>query len=186
MEGQLKTLDADAALGDTPAPRRLLHVGCGDAALPGWLGTFAEVRLDISPRFNPHIVADMLDMGDIGEFDVIYNCHSLEHLYPHQVPLALAEFMRVLKPNGILIVFVPDVEDVRPTEEILIDSPAGPVAGLDILYGFRPMLKEHPYMAHHTAFTAKTLGAALLAAGYAQVSTKRLVHYNLFGTGLKR
>ena len=27
--------------------------------------------------------------------------HNIEHLYPHEVSLALAEFRRVLKPEGL-------------------------------------------------------------------------------------
>jgi predicted SAM-dependent methyltransferase len=31
--------------------------------------------------------------------DAIFSSHNIEHLYPHEVPVALAEFIRVLKPG---------------------------------------------------------------------------------------
>jgi SAM-dependent methyltransferase len=85
----------------------------------------------------PDIVASMDDMGDIGLYDAIYCSHALEHLFPWQTPLALSEFLRVLKPGGIAMIFVPDLEDVKPTNDILYESAGGPIAGLDMIYGCR-------------------------------------------------
>jgi hypothetical protein len=99
--------------------------------------------------------------------------------------VALAEFLRVLRPGGIAIIFVPDLEDVKPTEEVLYESPAGPIAGLDIIYGHRASLKAHPFMAHHTGFIASTLAGALVIAGFANAKVERLSGYHLMGTGTK-
>ena len=127
----------------------------------------------------------MTDMGDIGEFDAVFCQHALEHLHPHEVPAALSEFRRVLKTGGSAMVFVPDLEDVRPTEEIILESPAGPISGLDMIYGYRKALKEHPYMAHNTGFIEETLNKAFVDAGFVKVLTKRLGNYNLMAVGLK-
>lgn len=180
MEGLGLTMSA------TPDPSgsgSLLHAGCGGDALPDWLAHFAEVRLDIDPRCKPDIVASMTDMGEIGPFDAAYCSHALEHLAPHDVGLALGEFRRVLKPGAALVVIVPDLEDVRPTEEVLYESPAGPVCGLDIFYGMRRYLAEYPHMAHRTGFVAATLSQALAYAGFERVGAQRLPHFNLLGTG---
>lgn len=164
---------------------RALHVGSGGQALPEWLSGFEEVRLDIDPTTHPHIVASMLDMGEIGEFDRVFSSHALEHVYPHEVQTALGEFLRVLKPGGAALVFVPDMQDVRPTEDVLYDSAAGPITGLDMFYGLRSMLKEQPYMAHHNAFTAETLRTAMEDAGFSRVEVKRVPIFNLFAVGVK-
>ena len=37
-------------------------------------------------------------------FDAVFSSHNLEHLYPHQVKEALAEFYRVLKPEGMIVI----------------------------------------------------------------------------------
>lgn len=167
-----------------PKSKRILHVGCGSEDLPDWLEG-QDVRLDIDPSVMPDIVASMTNLGDIGSFDAIYCSHALEHLYPYDVPVALAEFLRVLRPGGVAIIFVPDLEGVEPTDEILYKSPAGFITGFDLIYGYRPFLKEQPYMAHHTGFTARMLHMALITAGFEQVRTERQPGWNLLGWGQK-
>ena len=117
--------------------KTILHIGCGGDPLPDYLGigsstdylgigssNFKETRLDISEINKPDIVASMTDMGDIGEYDAVLCNHALEHLHPYEVPIALSEFLRVLKKGGSAMVFVPDLEDVKPTEEVILQSPA--------------------------------------------------------------
>jgi predicted SAM-dependent methyltransferase len=165
--------------------RRILHVGCGGDPLPPWLLPAEEIRLDIDDRHSPHIVASMLDMGDIGEFDVVYTSHTLEHVYPHEVQRALGEFRRVLRDGGTVLIMVPNLEDVRPTEDVVYVSAAGPVTGLDMIYGMRRLVAENPYMAHHTGFTPATLRGELEQAGFVNVVCNPVAGYNLFGGGRK-
>ena len=101
----------------------VLHVGCGHNPLPAWFAVFDEVRLDIDPSCEPDIIANMMSMGEIGPFDALYCSHALEHLYPHEVPVALAEFRRVLAPNSPVVVFVPDLEGISATDEPVYESP---------------------------------------------------------------
>lgn len=164
----------------------LLHVGCGGEPIPEWAqGHFDEVRLDIDDRHSPDIVASMTDMGDIGPFDAVYSSHSLEHLYPHDVDTALREFHRVLDDKGFAVIFVPDLEDVRPTEDVLLNAPCGPITGLDMIYGLRSLLPIQPHMAHHTGFTSDTLRAALERAGFSSVVVQRMENYNLMAIAAK-
>lgn len=164
----------------------LLHVGCGGEPLPVWAqGHFSEVRLDIDARHNPDITASMVDMGDIGPFNAVLSAHSLEHLYPHEVQKALGEFRRVLADGGYAVIFVPDLEDVRATDDMLYESAAGPVTGLDMIYGMRSLLQEYPHMAHHTGFTAGTLKAELTAAGFSSVTVERRPNYELLAIAVK-
>ncbi len=162
-----------------------MHVGCGADPAPAWLAGYDEVRLDIDASHSPHIVASMTCLGDIGQYDMVYCSHALEHLLPHEVQTALGEFKRVLKPNGGVVIMVPDLEDVPCDDAVLYESPAGPIRGADLYYGFRSELECNPYMAHKTGFVATTLQAELEAAGFRSVTTKRLDCYNLMGAGLK-
>ncbi len=163
---------------------RILHVGCGGVELPDWFSKLTEVRLDIDPSMQPDIVASMVDIGEVGHYEALFCSHALEHLYPHEVPVALKEFYRVLEPGGSAVIFVPDLEDVRPTEDILMVSPAGPICGLDMYYGHRPQLIDRPHMAHHCGFVSATLKTALESAGFT-ATIKRCHNYNLMGVGQK-
>lgn len=164
---------------------RVLHVGCGGEALPEYLSQYEEVKLDIDPQFKPDFLADITEMGDIGQYDGLFSSHILEHLYPHQLQQALSECRRVLVDDGFFIAFVPDLQDVRPTEETVYVSPSGPVCGLDMFYGFRKWLKEMPYMAHHNGFVQGTLAAALETAGFRNVIVNRVGGINLMGAARK-
>lgn len=152
----------------------LLHVGCGGEKLPYWMEDCEETRLDIEERSNPDIVADMTDMGEIGEYDLLYTCHALEHLYPHDVKKALKEFLRVLKVGGTAIVIVPNIENVKPTKDVLYESAAGPVCGMDVLYGMASLIEQCPYMAHKTGFTEQLLIDELKEAGFVDVVGKSI------------
>lgn len=165
----------------------ILHVGCGGknkSSLPRHFqgDAWQEIRLDIDPKAQPDIVASMLDMQGVvsASMDAVFSSHNLEHLYPHEVGTALAEFRRVLKADGMAVITLPDLQAVA--ELIAADklddpayvSPAGPIAPLDMLYGFRPALaRGNLYMAHRTGFTARTLGQALLRAGFQKVALQR-------------
>lgn len=163
----------------------VLHIGFGGHSLPYWIKAGKETTLDVEPRLNPDIVADMKDMGEIGQFDVVYCSHALEHLNLHEGIKALGEIKRVLKDGGMAYIMVPDIEDVRPTDEVVYESDAGPVTGLDILYGFQAALKDYPSMAHRFGYTATTLERAMKAAGFDNVKTSRKDGFNVVGVGIK-
>lgn len=163
----------------------VLHIGCGGDPLPEWMKGCKETRLDIDERCKPDIVASMTEMGDIGNFDIVLSRHSLEHLAPHDVSKALKEFLRVLNIGGAAIVFVPDLEDAKATEDVLFVSPAGPITGLDLMYGFRQVLEDMPYMAHKTGFVKETIANAFKDAGFSKVVATRLQNYDLMCVGVK-
>jgi ubiquinone/menaquinone biosynthesis C-methylase UbiE len=162
-----------------------LHIGCGGKRkdkttlgfnTPDW----TEIRLDIDASVAPDVIGTMTDMSAVASesVDAIFSSHNIEHLYPHEVPLALAEFIRVLKPDGFFVVTCPDLQSVCTlvAEDKLTDaaytSPAGPIAPIDILYGFRPsMAKGNLYMAHRCGFTKKVLDGTLRANGFQTVAT---------------
>ena len=95
---------------------KLLHVGCGTHDKSSTTDVFArdewkETRLDIDDSVNPDIVASITDMSAIEDksYDAVYSAHNIEHLYAHEVPLALKEFHRVLNVKGIAFIRCPDL-----------------------------------------------------------------------------
>lgn len=181
----------------THDPRLLLHVGCGPAA-PGKLppqvfapGAWREIRLDIDPVVAPDILASITDMRAVadGSVDAVWSAHNLEHLAAHEVPRALAEFRRVLKPGGFALITVPDLQQVAALvaadrlAEPAYHSPAGPIAPLDMLYGHGAAIAAgNGFMAHRTGFTARSLEAALVAARFDAVQVVRDQHFALWAT----
>lgn len=180
-----------------PAIRTVLHVGCGMAdprkLPPAFFAPDAwrEVRLDIDPGVAPDIVATITDMRavDSASVDAVWSAHNLEHLFAHEVPLALAEFRRVLRPEGFALVTVPDLQ--RAAELVAQDrladpayvSPAGPIAPLDMLFGHGAAIAAgNHFMAHRTGFTARTLEAALCGAGFGAVRVVRDESFALWAT----
>lgn len=168
--------------------RRVLHVGCGahdPAKLPAeWFpaGAWQEVRLDIDASVQPDIIASITDMAPVatGSMDAVWSSHNVEHLYPHEVPLAFAEFLRVLAPDGFLLLTLPDLQQVAElvAQDRLMEaayvSPAGPITPLDMLYGHRGALAQgNAFMGHRGGFTARSLQAALVEAGFPHARVMR-------------
>lgn len=146
---------------------------------------YKEVRLDIDAQHKPDIVASMLDLGAIGPFDLVFSSHALEHIYPHEVHVALTEFHRVLTDDGRLVVIVPDLEGVQPTEEVVYECAAGPITGLDMYYGWSKVIPENPFMAHKCGFVKETLEKVLRQAGFRHVVVQRAHGHNLIGAAAK-
>ena len=181
--------------------KTFLHVGCGpkhkDQTTIGFnTPDWQELRLDIDEAVSPDIVGTMLDMSAVTDasVDAIFSSHNIEHLYPHEVPVALAEFKRVLKPEGFVVLTCPDLQSVcaliaeDKLTEAAYTAPAGPIAPLDILYGHRPQLaKGNLYMAHRCGFTQKVLAGTLQGAGFATVASMRRGHpnYDLYAVAVK-
>src|SRR3990167_8358112 len=137
--------------------KQFLHVGCGpkhkDRTTAGFNNPdWHELRLDIDESVNPDIVGTMTDMSAVADasVDAVFPSHNIEHLYPHEVPVALAEFKRVLREDGFVVITCPDLQSVCAliAEDKLTEpaytSPAGPIAPLDILYGHPPPAAARP------------------------------------------
>jgi len=165
--------------------RRLLHLGCGMAEAPPWLRDHHETRVDVDPAIPCDIHADVRDLGYIGQYDVTYCCHMLEHLYPYDVDVALKEMLRVLRPGGFAMIIVPDLEGISPTHEQVYECPDGPVTGHDMFYGYNGNIQLNEYMAHHTGFVESTMSTVLETAGFSRHKTARLPSFNLLGVGVK-
>jgi predicted SAM-dependent methyltransferase len=186
--------DGGAALSKT-----VLNVGCGYPLRqklhrhfhgPEW----RELRLDLDPAVEPDIVCSITDIGPVAadSVDAVWSSHNLEHLQRHEVPLALGEFRRVLKPHGLLLLTLPDLQQVARlvAEDRLEDSAyisqSGPITPLDMIFGHTASLaRGNRFMAHRTGFTARSLNKLLIEAGFVEVSLRQGTSFDLWATGCK-
>jgi predicted SAM-dependent methyltransferase len=116
--------------------RAMLNIGCGGRMHPEWnnvdfsplvrLGRYPRVarvlnaarilsrkRYERLLRTDPNIICWDLRKGipfESDTFDVVYHSHFLEHLDRRDAPGFLEECRRVLRPNGIIRVVVPDLQ----------------------------------------------------------------------------
>ncbi|MBT8009092.1 MAG: methyltransferase domain-containing protein [Gammaproteobacteria bacterium] len=159
--------------------KTFLHVGCGPqykSQIKGFDNeSWKEIRFDIDEKVNPDIVGTLLDMSAVEaeSVDAIYSSHNIEHVFPHEVPIVLREFHRVLKDDGMVVLRCPDLQSVCEAVvddkllQPLYESPAGPISPIDILYGYRPAIaRGNEYMAHKGGFTYSVLNDAFIEAGF--------------------
>jgi SAM-dependent methyltransferase len=176
----------DKQAGPSPA-KRVLNAGCGPRnaralhrafAQSGWL----EVRLDIDAASKPDVVGSITDLSAAfppQSFHAIWSSHILEHLYAHQVPSALSEFRRVLRPDGFALINSPDLEAIAALllksglDHVAYTAPAGPITTLDLLFGHTSSIaRGQVHMAHKSGFTCASLGQRLIDAGFPTVLVK--------------
>jgi SAM-dependent methyltransferase len=164
-------------------PAKFLHAASGNSDKSRTTREFSadaweEIRMDDNAEVHPDIQADMLHMDSVasGSFDAAFTAYSLERMYPHEVLPALRNLHRVLTEDGYLVVHCADLRSAcaliagDKLLEPAYESPAGPVAPLDILYGFRPALAAgYTRHANKCGFTARALTGTLAQAGFGSV-----------------
>lgn len=126
-----------------------LNLGSGDTILAGYTNLDAKYGHSIYPL--PH---------DDGSVDEIRSSHVLEH-FPHgDVLKVLQEWVRVLKPNGLLKVAVPNLDAII----------AGYHEGDPLTQSYLMGGQTDGNDFHRAAFNASTLGSLLRDAGLVSVT----------------
>jgi len=124
-----------------------LNLGCGGKHIPGF------ENLDIIYGVD----AGSLPFGD-NTVELIYASHLLEHLRLSKVHAVLLEWKRVLVPDGMLRVSVPDFPSLV---HIYMDT--GDISTiLGPLYG----RIDKPYSVHYTVYDFQSMAELLLECGY--------------------
>jgi len=169
--------------GEVDLKPRVLNVGGGskDIPLPPHYGNWRHDLLDIDPKGKPDVVCDARELHTLaaGQYDAVYCSHNLEHYYPHDGPKVLKGFLHVLKPDGFAEIRVPDLNSVMKRvvesnldiEDVLYQSPGGPILVRDVFYGWGKQIEASgvDFYAHKTGFTAHSLEGLLRRSGFSNV-----------------
>jgi len=124
--------------------------------------------------------------------DAVYSAHNIEHIFAHEVKVALKEFYRVLKEDGYLVITCPDLQILGENiandklNDPIFNSKSGPISPLDIIYGHRGYIAQGQiYMAHKTGFTYRTLSEVIFKSGFQMVYGGRF-NYDLWLIAFKK
>ena len=132
-----------------------LHLGCGDVNHPQF------INIDVIPAPHIHYVRsiDNLSIFKNSSVDLIYASHCLEHFPMRAIDSVLKEWHRVLRPDGILRLSVPDFDTLL---KIYLENDNDITPILGALMGGQTYF--HNY--HKILFTEKSLALLLTTAGF--------------------
>ena len=131
-----------------------VNLGCGMTNHPGF------INIDGYPHRHVHFVnhIDRLKMFMDDSVDLIYASHCLEHFKYREIDRVLSEWIRVLKPGGVLRLSVPDFDKL-----LAIYSDTGnPDDIVEQLMGGQ----DNRYNFHYVLFNRKNLTGHLVRSGF--------------------
>lgn len=144
--------------------RLRINLGSGERPIPGFVNVDA-----LEDSSGVDVVADIGERLPFksGAADLIYASHVLEHFPTADVPSLLAEWKRVLRPGGQLLVAVPDLNAIAT---MLVERRRGWFTPphepwLGAIYGGQ----KDQYDFHKTGFTAPWLAHLMREAGFGEI-----------------
>jgi len=149
-----------------------LNIGCGKQTWPGFycVDAVRHPKASRAPDLlhafqftrdgslhNPLPLAD--DCAD-----ELHSYHFIEHVYRWEAPALVAEFRRLLKPSGKLVLELPNI--AAAAQNLL--------AGMNDQMAMWPLYGDwshrDPYMCHRWGYTPETITALLQAHGFSAVN----------------
>lgn len=150
-----------------------LNIGCGKQTWDGFFCVDA-VRHPKATRapdllhafvFDVDALTNPLPLAD-GCADELHAYHFVEHVTAYEAPALLGEFLRLVKPGGLLVLELPNIE--AAARNLL--------AGMNDQMAMWPLYGDathrDPYMLHRYGYTPKTIKALLVESGFSDVQIK--------------
>lgn len=149
-----------------------LNLGCGDKILPGY------VNVDLAGNWSgkmPDVVADITSTlpFDDNFADEVHAYHVLEHLTRWKVEDCLKEWVRVLKPGGMLVLEMPCLDKIMQIYAHYAQRGEVPPPRLTIwaLYG-DPGYRV-PAMMHQWCYSMQELTDVLSSIGMVNIRSEK-------------
>lgn len=131
-----------------------LHLGSGRHYWPGW------INVDLVDSADVQSDVKKLDFSD-NSIDEIQGIHIFEHLDRLEVDDVLAEWHRVLKPGGRLVMEMPSLDKMA---KLICEGETN--VRLTLLGIFGDPREKSPYMRHQWAWTDEELYQVLTNVGF--------------------
>lgn len=147
-----------------------INFGSGSQILPGFFNIDAVVHKGKTPDLL-HAITFSHDGSVINPIpladecaDELHSYHVIEHVYAWEAVHLLAEWKRLLKPRGKLILELPNIR--LACQNFLAGLPDQ--MGMWPLYG--DWNHKDPYMMHKHGYTPESMAALLQAAGFTGIT----------------
>ncbi len=135
-----------------------VDIGCGP--IHRTIEGITPIRVDIREDVQPDYRADVRDLpfGD-ESFDIVFSSHVLEHFNRAEWKLVLKEWLRLVKPDGKIILNLPNIAwaaHMIAVEHIIDDNV------LNVLYGQQSYAQDF----HYNGLTPERVSEALEENGF--------------------
>jgi len=143
-----------------------LNLGCGDKILTGYINV--DIATERASNV-PDVVCDVRDLSIFSEnyADEILAVHVVEHFWRWEVANVLKEWIRVLKPGGVMILECPNL--LSACEEFLrnpkVHALPGPEGQRTMWVFYGDPRWQDPLMVHRWGYTPQSLGMVMHEAG---------------------
>jgi ubiquinone/menaquinone biosynthesis C-methylase UbiE len=109
---------------------RLINLGCGSQFHTDWINVDL---VSSSPEVRGYDIRKNIPYAD-REFDACYSSHVIEHFQQSEAEIFLSECHRILKPNGIIRIVVPDLESIVRAYLIYLEKAEAGITEADSNY----------------------------------------------------
>ncbi len=147
-----------------------LNLGCGDKILPGY------INVDVAPSRSgrqPDVICDLRDLSTFADnsVDEVMAIHVVEHFWRWEIEGVLREWVRVIKPGGLMVIECPNLITacelfIQDPEKYSSDTNIGQRT-MWVFYG-DPAWRD-PLMVHRWGYTPSSLAAMLRKVGLINV-----------------
>jgi SAM-dependent methyltransferase len=148
-----------------------LNIGCGHRRIEGYVG------VDITQREGVDLVAPAhaVPLPDATAEEVMA-IHIVEHLFAWDVPVALAEWFRLLQPGGKLVLEMPDLlKACRNVAEDRKGRKHPDQIGMWAIYGDDRL--RDPLMVHRAGWWFERLKPVVESVGFDRVTEHETVFH---------
>jgi SAM-dependent methyltransferase len=147
-----------------------VNFGCGKKVLDGWYnidavrhpGAERDPELLFEMRFEDGRLVEQFPLAD-GSVDEVQSIHVIEHFHRYNADAVIAEFKRLLKDGGKLVLECPNLESA--CRNLL--------AGMDDRMSMWPIYGSpksgNPFVSHLWGYTPKTMTALLAFHGFKDI-----------------